>query len=412
LLVSSGEFVEGDTVIYGEDAGYDTGSLVSNLKVVDGIRIYPCVGEIHVISGGVGHRVGDQVQVISDDSFTGIDAIGVVKSVDSRGSILSVSVLNPGIQYYEPPLVTTSTTDEEEALIDVEPLFINDAEKTSAKADIYTSSWNAGRKAKILRAIFYSNATQATKWRYYDAASRDHDFTTPPSGLSGPELERMIDAYTRNSVEAKITARFKPIITSMFTYAGYYSGLAGIIGGNRRIQDNEYYQQFSYVIRSRRSIQEYASIVKQLVHPAGFAFFGKTLMDAVREFDVTQYTIGRSFVSHNCEDYEDFVVYDIDDPTVGDPIHPNEVYAGQVLRITIPRDMKEWFADMEPSVSGWILEVNPDVQPNLYQRQAWLNWQPDETYRTVQIRVREGFTVFGVFNATNLYRIPFATFVG
>lgn len=44
------------------------------------------------------------------------------------------------------------------------------------------------------------------------------------------------------------------------------------------LQDSYYYQDFSYVIKSALQYNEYASIVKEIIHPAGLQFFGEILV--------------------------------------------------------------------------------------------------------------------------------------
>lgn len=44
---------------------------------------------------------------------------------------------------------------------------------------------------------------------------------------------------------------------------------------SKRIQDNYYYQNFSYLVKSAKSIATWRSAVKKAVHPAGFAVFGE-----------------------------------------------------------------------------------------------------------------------------------------
>jgi len=56
---------------------------------------------------------------------------------------------------------------------------------------------------------------------------------------------------------------------------GRWSGTDGFLSWNKYIQDNWYYQEFSYVIRSDISIDYYKKIIEENVHPAGFKFFGE-----------------------------------------------------------------------------------------------------------------------------------------
>jgi hypothetical protein len=59
---------------------------------------------------------------------------------------------------------------------------------------------------------------------------------------------------------------------------GFWDGEDGILSGAHKTQDNNYYQNFSYVIKSTRNLSEYKQIFKKMVHPAGFRMFGNFLL--------------------------------------------------------------------------------------------------------------------------------------
>ena len=52
------------------------------------------------------------------------------------------------------------------------------------------------------------------------------------------------------------------------TYPGYYTGTTGLLSGVPKMQDNKYYQNFSYVLKTDFDVNDYRDIVKRLVHPS------------------------------------------------------------------------------------------------------------------------------------------------
>ncbi|MDP7365669.1 MAG: hypothetical protein QGH83_00205, partial [Candidatus Pacebacteria bacterium] len=58
-------------------------------------------------------------------------------------------------------------------------------------------------------------------------------------------------------------------------YDGYYVGSTGLISGTPKIQDNFYYQDFSYVLKTDMDITDYRDSVKRLTHPSGMLLFGE-----------------------------------------------------------------------------------------------------------------------------------------
>jgi hypothetical protein len=55
-----------------------------------------------------------------------------------------------------------------------------------------------------------------------------------------------------------------------------------------RIQDSFEYQQFSYVVKSKRSFEEYTEAIKQVIHPAGFVVFN-ALYDNIGSIRPSEY---------------------------------------------------------------------------------------------------------------------------
>jgi hypothetical protein len=62
-------------------------------------------------------------------------------------------------------------------------------------------------------------------------------------------------------------------------YPGYYSTNVGFTSDASYLQDGEYYQQFSYVVKTSVPYADYLTPVNNLVHPAGLRLFGDYLID-------------------------------------------------------------------------------------------------------------------------------------
>ena len=61
-------------------------------------------------------------------------------------------------------------------------------------------------------------------------------------------------------------------------YDGYFDGTQGLLSDQGKLQDNYYYQDFSYVIKTDVDTAFYRNKIKELVHPAGMAMFGEVAM--------------------------------------------------------------------------------------------------------------------------------------
>lgn len=54
---------------------------------------------------------------------------------------------------------------------------------------------------------------------------------------------------------------------------GEWVDRSGMLSGNSYLQDNYYYQDFSYELKTSIDISDYKDLIKKIAHPAGFAFF-------------------------------------------------------------------------------------------------------------------------------------------
>lgn len=69
---------------------------------------------------------------------------------------------------------------------------------------------------------------------------------------------------------------------------GSYRSDKGKLGvGNQRILDSFFYQDYSYVIKSRTQIENWRELVKETTHPAGFKVFGEVIIDPIVEDGIT-----------------------------------------------------------------------------------------------------------------------------
>lgn len=64
-------------------------------------------------------------------------------------------------------------------------------------------------------------------------------------------------------------------IGSVNRYSGFYESTEGFLSNNNKLQDNYFYQIFSYVIKSKISRELYEDLVTRILHPAGLIMFSE-----------------------------------------------------------------------------------------------------------------------------------------
>ena len=78
------------------------------------------------------------------------------------------------------------------------------------------------------------------------------------------------------TIKAIFATSFRENISSFFDNIGYYTSDRGKIGvSNQKISDSFFYQDYSYVVKSKTPIDQWRELIKSTTHPAGFKLFGQ-----------------------------------------------------------------------------------------------------------------------------------------
>lgn len=81
---------------------------------------------------------------------------------------------------------------------------------------------------------------------------------------------------TSGLIKTVFVSSFQDEIASFYDNLGYYSSDRGRLGvSNQKILDSDFYQDYSYVIKSKTPIDEWRDLIKSTTHPAGFKLFGQ-----------------------------------------------------------------------------------------------------------------------------------------
>jgi len=112
-----------------------------------------------------------------------------------------------------------------------------------------------GNNAVIAVSAIAIGAIQSAEVYDFGAGYSSIPILTTTSGDQNAELTAGLGAYA--------------------TYPGYYTDTQGLLSGVPKIQDNKYYQQFSYVLKTDFDVNDYRNSVKRLIHPSGLIMFGE-----------------------------------------------------------------------------------------------------------------------------------------
>jgi len=93
----------------------------------------------------------------------------------------------------------------------------------------------------------------------------------------------------------------EPIFGAVVVNAGMYTDDDGQPSSRKKLQDNRYYQEFSYVIKTDESYNYWIESIRKLIHPAGMAVFAQQYLYRISGYRVDD----RNFV------------YTYEDPVIG-----------------------------------------------------------------------------------------------
>ena len=90
------------------------------------------------------------------------------------------------------------------------------------------------------------------------------------------------------TVQSIFVTTFNEDISSFYDNLGYYQSDKGKLGvQNQKILDSTFYQDYSYVIKSGTSIEQWRDLIKSTTHPAGFKLFGQVDIEATANLETT-----------------------------------------------------------------------------------------------------------------------------
>jgi hypothetical protein len=181
-----------------------------------------------IVSGGTGYVVGDKLTINNTDKLEidGRTCSVLVKTVNS-GVITAVEFEHNGYGYKAIPTVSGGGTG------------------TGASITLSGSGIGGIKTLKIVNGGFHYQSIPTLNF-----ASKGDGTATGVATIGSYENE----ANTR------------------------WVGDDGQISAANYIQDSRYYQAFSYEIKAGNTIDKWRDYVKRLVHPSGFALFGRTLI--------------------------------------------------------------------------------------------------------------------------------------
>ena len=382
----------------------------NNNLVFNGL-ILPTTSSLIVEAAGTGFKVGDLYNI---NNFQGYGSIMKVSAVNSTGGITQAQFIKYGTGYttdFSSSIVSQKgqdTASTEGVIISRVDSFLAPANKSVAlgisestygfaeSGSLNTADYNlavssvltgtltatngsatvtgvgtlfttqvefgdlltlSGVQYKVLSIASNTSLTLVSNFAGTTSSSLTSVVNLRPAAIDGTYAGLTIREFgisSANSVATTTTpAIIKVSLGPLAKYPGYYVNNDGFLDDAIYIQDSNYYQAFSYVIKIDQSLNTYKTIVKNLIHPAGMAVFGEydlrnefTIQTAIESLiKILSITVSDSAVSGNNLEIKDIskilnsVEYDhylnngvsLDNDTVG-----TNDFTGTLLNRTLP----------------------------------------------------------------------------
>ena len=275
------------------------------------VETYGILKDIEVTNGGSGYNIGDMVPV-NDLSGNGINAVAMVSDISADNKINTLDVVDGGYNYrvgdqlvFEPikggsgavgyvsEIDVQEVSQQCETTIETEQnIKLNSVKDIKIKDYIKYLTYEVGsiKKVKLVseghgyKEMPYIHVSQEKLYDLpegYGAVikAKSNSLGKVKSikvinrgvGYVDPEL---IEVDLTQAGDGKATA-VASVYGGTVTSDGFWKNNDGKLDSTVYLQDNKYYQNFSYVIESSESIRDYKPIVNTMVHPAGTQLYGE-----------------------------------------------------------------------------------------------------------------------------------------
>jgi hypothetical protein len=221
----------------------DTESLSLNTDTILGMENV-LIGSDPFSAGAIGANVNPTLA--ASNAYSQLQNALTFESSGTIGAIDEIEVINPGYGYSSLPTVTPVdyvVTD-----------FIG--------SDFPDDTGVGGFKGS--NAVIVANNMPG--------AISSLTITTAGTGYNRNKIATISNLTTANTFNATGT----PNPTAVANTVGFYADESrGILGGDNKLQDNFYYQQFSYVLKTPVNLNVYRAVIDKLLHPSGTKLFAE-----------------------------------------------------------------------------------------------------------------------------------------
>ena len=227
-----------------------------------------CPSRVKVYKAGRGFKIGD---IFSLRSQLGRGCVIKVTKVDAEGGIKNIKVIRFGLDY-KVKFYSYLSSKELGAWEYIHPLKLNTPYNPNDPAYNENSGGFIDSGWASKQTYFHYDPEVPVKPELDPSRASDRFFADP--AYVGEVVEQFYADDSKKPIDEDL-AIIEIELGGVAKYPGYYMTANGFISDEIYIQDGNYYQAFSYVVRVEEELRKYSDVVKALVHPAGMKIFSE-----------------------------------------------------------------------------------------------------------------------------------------
>jgi hypothetical protein len=300
ILNGGTNYTSGDKIQF-IGTGYDAAaSLTVTAGVITGVTLsnrgegYVERPTCLVVSSSGGTSTGSGAAFVA---YTLSDGEQIDATTSGIGEIQSFNLMERGYDYISTPVVSLKVADILTNDLPSTALVVSgdvvwqggatneNATFTAIVDDIYRPD----NTRTIIRLFDYNGTFDATSQLKINTASENVS-TTPLVATASYSFKNVHLAASRDypyfygNGLAKANAVFA---SGLIKYEGYYLNTDGHISADKKLQNKDYYHNFSYEIQSEKPLSEYKKTMYDVAHPAGMQLLSKYVMSDELNLDLT-----------------------------------------------------------------------------------------------------------------------------
>lgn len=224
------------------------------------------------------------------------DGAELLAETSDIGRIQDFRILNRGFDYANTPLVSLKVVDiltdnltSSSIVLERDTVWQGGDTNTAATFQgIVDASYRADDVNTVIRVFNYSGTinTQLPLKVNTTLGNVTVNVSTQNAIISFADIynaeDRRYPFFYGNGL-AKANAEF---LRGLIKYDGFYLNTDGFVSSDKKIQNDDYYHNFSYELSSEKSLDDYKETIYRVVHPAGMQLLSKFVMKNIQDQEI------------------------------------------------------------------------------------------------------------------------------